>query len=462
MASAAIEVDDAAVTHGYRSVWRWHFYAALWTAPLLIVLTLTGAIYLFDREFDGWWNRDIQTVATGAVSLPLAKQEAVVRNAFPEAEISRVRLPYGAGEAAVWNVRTARGEIRDVYVDPYRGQVTGTVDPSSQPMNVVRDLHGTLLGGDIGSHVVELVACWTLVMMATGIWLWWPRKWKAKGVFVPRLATRGRRFWRDVHTIPSIFNAVFVILLVLTGLPWSAFWGPQFAKIGEVVPFVAASPNFKAPPKADGSMGADPHAAHKQMVAADPDSGKVPWTIKHIHEPQGSGQGMVGIADVEALLPKLDQAQFGGGVRIFYPKRGNGVFMISYVPDKAEGQRTIYVDPGSGRILGNIGWADYSPTAKAVEWGVMTHMGRQYGVPNQIANLVVCLVLVGSIAAGLTLWWKRRPQGELGDPKLKAGDRMPGGMKAMLTALAILFPLVGATMVPVIVWSRLRRTFAVR
>jgi uncharacterized iron-regulated membrane protein len=357
-----------------------------------------------------------------------------------------VRLPHAAGEAAVWNVTTAQGDIRDVYVDPYRGTVTGSANPSTQPMNVVRDLHGTLLGGEIGSHVVELVACWTLVMMATGIWLWWPRKWKTKGVFVPRLATSGRRFWRDLHAIPSIFNAVFVILLVLTGLPWSAFWGPQFAKIGEVMPFVAASPNFKAPPKADGSMGADPHAAHKQMAAADPDSAKIPWTIKHVHEPQGSGQGKGGIADIEAQLPKLDRAGFGGGVRIFYPKGESGVFMISYVPDKAEGQRTIYVDPGSGRIIGNIGWADYSPTAKAVEWGVMTHMGRQYGLPNQIANLVVCLTLVASIAAGLTLWWRRRPKGEM------AGDRMPGGMKALLTALAILFPLVGATMVPVIVW----------
>ncbi len=461
MASATTETDETAVTHGYRSVWRWHFYAALWTAPLLIVLTLTGAIYLFDREFDGWWNRDIQTVAAGATSLPLAKQEAVVRNAFPGGEISRVRLPREVDEASVWNVRTAQGEVRDVYLDPYRGRITGTADPSVQPMNVVRDLHGTLLGGEIGSHIVELVACWTLVMMATGIWLWWPRKWKAKGVFVPRLATSGRRFWRDLHAIPSIFNAVFVILLVLTGLPWSAFWGPQFAKMGEVIPFVAASPNFRAPPKADAAAedgGAhDPHAAHKAMAAADPDSAKIPWTIKHIHQPHGSGPGAVGISDIEALLPKLERSQFGGGVRIFYPKGKDGVFMISYVPDKAEGQRTIYVDPGSGRIIGNIGWANYSPTAKAVEWGVMTHMGRQYGLPNQIANLAVCLILVASIAAGLTLWWKRRPKGELGDPQLKAGDRMPGGMKVLIAALAILFPLVGVTMLPVLAWGMWRQ-----
>ena len=48
---ASADMTGAAL---YRTIWRWHFYAALWTAPLLIVLTLTGVIYLFDRELDGW------------------------------------------------------------------------------------------------------------------------------------------------------------------------------------------------------------------------------------------------------------------------------------------------------------------------------------------------------------------------------------------------------------------------
>lgn len=443
--------DEPLRPRGYRAVWRWHFYAALWTAPLLVVLTLSGAIYLFDREIDAWWNRDVQTLAhaPGATALPLARQEAAVLAAYPGAAIMRVRLPFAADEAAIWSLRTAGGPLRDVYLDPARGRVTGERDPALQPTNLVRKVHGTLLGGEIGSHVVELVACWTLVMMATGVWLWWPRKWKARGVIVPRLAAAGRRRWRDLHAIPSILNAGFVILLVLTGLPWSAFWGAQFTRLGEAVPFIAPSPNFHAPPQAD------PHAMHK-MAAMPPADPKLPWTIRHSMMPHGAGHGPAGIARIEALLPLLDRAHYGEGVRILYPQGPAGVFTVSYVPDKAEGQRTLYVDPGSGRVLGNVGWADYSPVAKAVEWGVMTHMGRQYGIANQLANLAVCLVLVGSVAAGLVLWWRRRPQGELGAPALAAGDRMPAGVRALLAALAVLFPLVGATMVPVLAWGALK------
>jgi uncharacterized iron-regulated membrane protein len=456
--AAAIEPEEAPVTHGYRAVWRWHFFAGLWIAPFLVILTLTGAIYLFDREFDGWWNRDIQTIAAGGAPLPLAQQEAVVLRRYAGVKITRVRLPRGANEAAVWNIQTSEGISRDVYLDPYRGRITGTTDPAMQPMAIVRQLHASLMGGRIGGYIVELVACWTLIMMATGIWLWWPRQWKLKGVLVPRLSTRGRRYWRDLHSIPAMFNAAFVILLVLTGMPWSAFWGPQFAKLGEVVPFVAASPNFKAPPQADGNAQADMHAAHNKAAMQDPDSGKIPWTIRHSPMPHGSGAGGVGIAEIEALLLMLDTARFGGGVRIFYPGDDKGVFMLNYVPDKAEGQRTIYVDPGTGRIIGNIGWSDYSPVAKAVEWGVETHMGRQYGLANQIANLLVCLALIGGVVAGLTLWWKRRPAGRLAAPQLVRGDRMPGGVKAMIVMIAILFPLVAVSMIPIWLWGVWRKS----
>lgn len=463
MASAAYDQHDTPAPRGYRAVWRWHFFAALWSAPVLLILTLTGAIYLFDREFDAWWNRDMQSVRAQGEMLPLAQQEAAVRAAHPGATVRRVRLPHHAGEASVWHVNDPDGTGRDIYVDPYRARVTGEADPARQPMNIVRDLHGTLMAGEVGSHVVELVACWTLVMMATGIWLWWPRRWKLRGVVVPRVAAGGRRRWRDLHAIPSVFNAMFVILLVLTGLPWSAFWGAQFARIGEVVPFVAASPNFKAPPKREGAPERDAHAQHRQHKAAppDPDRAKIPWAIQHSPQPTGSGAGGVGISDIEPLLARLDMDRHGGGVRIFYPWDARGVFIISYVPDKAEGQRTIHIDPGTGRIMGDIGWRDYSPVAKAVEWGVMTHMGRQYGLVNQVVCLISCLVLVGSVVAGLILWWRRRPPGTLGAPTCARGEKMPAGIRGMIVALAILFPLVALSMVPVLLWGWCARRIGV-
>jgi uncharacterized iron-regulated membrane protein len=139
-------------------------------------------------------------------------------------------------------------------------------------------------------------------------------------------------------------------------------------------------------------------------------------------------------------------------VRIFYPDGPGGTFMINYIPDKAEGQRTIHVDPADGQVIDDIGWQQYSPGGRLIEWGTMLHMGRQYGLANQLANLAVCLMLIGAVISALVHYWKRRPKGELGAPSVQAGSGLPNGLKTILIAMGIIFPLVGASMLPVLIY----------
>jgi len=445
-AASADAVPDRSATH--RAVWRWHFYAGLFVAPVLLLLAVTGSLYLFDREIQAWWDRDMARVAV-AEPLPLGVQEAAVRAAYPGAEPTVVALPWRPDLASEWTVRLPGGGERTVFVDPYRARVTGSVDRATRPMAVVRRVHGTLLAGDAGSYIVELTACWTLVMLATGVYLWWPRRWRLAGVFVPRLTARGRALWRDLHAVPAILIASFVAFLVVTGLPWSVFWGKQFARLGEVVPLIAPSPNFHAPPPTPGvaERPADAHAVHG---AAE----KLPWTVRHSTAPATAGPRVLGIGDMEPLIARLDRRAHPEGLRIFYPASERGVFMISHAPDRAQAQRTIYVDPASGRVLGDIGWSGYAPVAKAVEWGVTTHTGRQYGRANQLANLTVCLLLIGSVVAGVLAWWKRRPVGTLAAPSKRDGDRLPTVLIWTIGATALLFPLVGLSLVAVVVIDR--------
>lgn len=447
MATPATATDDAGdgVVNNtgrratpYRAVWRWHFYAGLFSAPVLVILAITGALYLFDHELDGWLNRDLARVEAVGSARTLAEQEAAVVAAHPDATLRHVLLPRGPGQATRFAIRRADGSQADVFVDPYTASVRGETDSTWALMNVVRDLHGNLMTGEIGSHVVELTACWTLVMLLTGLYLWWPRSWRA-AAFVPRSGTSGRAFLRDWHAIPAMFNAVLVLFLVLTGLPWSAFWGAQFAKLGERVPFIAPSPNF--------TMGPPPALAG------------IPWSVQHHGTPGGSHVEHARIGVVGPALQRIDTGTLGPGVKIGYPAEPGGVFLVSYVPAKAEHQRTLYVDPGDGTVLGDVGWRDYSPTAKVIEWGVMTHMGRQYGLGNQLAGLAVCLVIVGSVVAGLLLWWKRRPPGRLAAPEVKDGDRLPRFILVTLVTLGVLFPLLGATLLVVALLDRYAARF---
>ncbi len=43
-------------------------------------------------------------------------------------------------------------------------------------MVLVAHLHGQLLAGRWGSYLVELAASWAIVLILTGLYLWWPRQ----------------------------------------------------------------------------------------------------------------------------------------------------------------------------------------------------------------------------------------------------------------------------------------------
>jgi uncharacterized iron-regulated membrane protein len=78
-------------------------------------------------------------------------------------------------------------------------------------------------------------------------------------------------------------------------------------------------------------------------------------------------------------------------------------------------------------------------------------MGRQYGLTNQIAGLLVCLGIVGSVVTGIVMWWRRRPKGALGEPPLEIDERLPPVIWWGIGVIAVLFPLVGASLL--LLWA---------
>lgn len=96
----------------------------------------------------------------------------------------------------------------------------------------------------------------------------------------------------------------------------------------------------------------------------------------------------------------------------------------------------------------------------------MTHMGRQFGLANQIAGLMVCLTLLATVVAGIYLWWSRRPKGELAAPPARGQDRLPRPLLAGIAIAAVIFPLIGASLLLVLgiewIFGRMRTLRALR
>jgi uncharacterized iron-regulated membrane protein len=214
----------------YRTIWRWHFYAGIFCIPFVIALSLTGAIYLFKPHYESWQQSQYHSLPISDERLAPNQQIQAALAAIPNGKFLSYRLPQAADEAVLVNVQADSNW--QVFVNPYTGEVLAKQDSSTTLMNIVRTLHGELLLGNVGSVLVELAACWAIVLLVSGVYLWWPRTARGlAGVLYPRLREGSRTFWRDLHAVTGIWISSLALFLLVTGLPWALVWGAALKEV---------------------------------------------------------------------------------------------------------------------------------------------------------------------------------------------------------------------------------------
>ncbi|MGQ9370581.1 PepSY-associated TM helix domain-containing protein [Azospirillum sp. ST 5-10] len=420
----------------YRAVWRWHFYAGLFTLPFLVLLAVTGALYLFRDEIDGFVHRDVKVVeARDAARLPPSALVGAALAAHP-GTLAKYLPPAGPAVSAEVGVRTSAGDRLSVFVDPYDGRVLGTIADRGTVMWIVRQVHSLAYFGPIANGVIEIVGGWTILLVASGLYLWWPRG-RDGGVVTVRGRPRQRRFWRDLHAVTGLFAGAFVLFLAVTGMPWSVFWGSYVNQW-------ANGSNFGYPAGVRVSVPmSDEHLGH---------GGPTTWSLEQARVPQSvGGGGPIGLDEAVAVFDRLGLA---AGYAVTPPAGPTGVYTGQVYPDDLSRQRVVHLDQYSGAPLIDMSYADYGPLGKALEWGINVHMGQEFGLANQLLMLAVCLAIVLLSMSAAVMWWKRRPRGSLGMPPLPRDRRTMRGVLALLAVGGLVFPLVGASLVVMAVLDR--------
>jgi uncharacterized iron-regulated membrane protein len=123
------------------------------------------------------------------------------------------------------------------------------------------------------------------------------------------------------------------------------------------------------------------------------------------------------------------------------------VYTGSIYPDDLTQQRVIHLDQYSGEPLLDMSYADYGPLGRWLEFGINVHLGQEFGLINQLFLLAVCIAIIVMCVAAGVMWWKRRPSGAMGVPPLPTDKRVFRGLIALLMIGGVLFPLVGASLI---------------
>jgi len=452
-----------------RRAWRIHFYAALFSAPFLVLLALTGLVILYTAPLSEALHRDLLTVTPRTSSVSLEQQRTAAAAAFPDLTIDMVVPPSAPDRSTMIELTDGADLYQNVFVDPYSGQVLGSMESGADIVGLSNRLHGWLAADDltvslpslqhlvdpesptsvdirVGDLVIEVAAIWGLVLAMTGVFLWWPRaSQKGKPLMRVRWSKGGRLRWRDLHVASGMVLAAVLAFFVLSGMPWSTYWGAAWASVASTV-----TPNdaFDAPGSTPVAAGSVDRLGHR-----------IPWAIRTDDVPASSPgseaisaalslDSVTRIAAEEGMLP---------GYSILLPVDDTshpaapvyGTFQLSNAwPGRVEDERVVYLDQFTGRTLSSSDPTSWGFLNRATEWGVQNHMGTQYGLASKVLMTLGCLLTVLSVVTGGIMWWKRRPKGSTGLPKRSTRDASRASTIAVLVialVLAVMYPVWGVT-----------------
>jgi uncharacterized iron-regulated membrane protein len=293
------------------------------------------------------------------------------------------------------------------------------------------------MAGRLGDAVIEIGACWALVMAITGYYL-----------FLRGRVARARRraagaagaVLRSRHALTGSVVGVGVLFLIVSGLPWTGFWG---AKVQQV-----------ATSQGSSMWGEDPGALSDPVSSLDeslPHSHAVPWALGDTKVPRSDpSQDRRSVANLDTAIAVGDRTGLARPMTVALPGGEEGVYsVIGYAFNDPAKERTLHVDQYGGAVISTYGYRDYPALAKTVAQGIALHEGRRLGTVNLWLTTAFCLGVMFMCVTGPAMWWRRRPRtpgAGVGAPRGRLPLRSTPGLAVIVVALAVLLPLFGITL----------------
>ncbi len=345
------------------------------------------------------------------------------------------------------------GELFRVYVHPQSLQALDVAPEASRFTRILFLLHGELLLGTPGSMLVELAACWAIVMIVTGVYLWWPREGAGLGgLLYPRVNLPGRAWWKDLHAVAGFWVAAFTLFLLITGLPWASNWGAMFKAARQLGSSVAIQQDWttgSAGEKAallaqggdhGGEHGGE-HAGHRHGGGA--------WASRRL----GVSLTPEQYDQLDRIVPKASALNLAFPALISAPNASNPLWTARSDAQKRPLRETVRFN-AAGEMVADEKFADRPFLDRLIGYGIAIHEGQMFGWFNQALGVFTGLGLIATVVSGFVMWLSRRPKGKIGAPA-RAAQGLPGwGLAATIVLLGLVLPLLGASLLLVLALER--------
>jgi uncharacterized iron-regulated membrane protein len=355
-----------------------HLWLGLTSGLLVFIIAVTGCIYAFQAEitnaieshrFVDVQNRPVLQPSVlkkiGEETLPGKHMHAIL---YPK--------PGRAAQVIYYNADPLYYYI--VYLNPYTGEVLKVSDENATFFRFILDGHFYLwLPPEIGQPVAATATLIFVVMLISGIVLWWPRsKAASKQRFSIKWSARWRRKNYDLHNVLGFYSSAIALILALTGLVWGFQW---FANGLHTVAGGEKSLLFIEPVSDSTQVYNREQPAidvlYQRMRAENPTA-----KIIEVHIPMTAG------SSIEVAINPDDETYWQTDYRYF-------------------DQNTL-AELSVDHIYGKL--ADNNAADKLIRMNYDIHTGAIIGLPGKILAFFASLLVASLPVTGFCIWYGRR------------------------------------------------------
>lgn len=366
-----------------------HRWLGIITGLVVFIVSLTGCVYVFVDELKAVFYQDRLFVQTGNEAIqPLSTlmanaQEALGKNIeisrcdiYPAANRSWIFRAVKTNPEAVghWNYYTY---YYRVYVNPYTGAVIHLEDSRNEFFQLMLSLHtDLLLGHRIGQPLVGSCALIFILLLLSGLVLWWPKKGKKKALkqaLTIKYKAKFKRVNYDLHNTLGFYVLVPALVIALTGAVYSFQWVDSSI----YALFSGGKEKIERRPTPARSR------AESTTTALD-----------------------LALHDVLHQYPQADMIS----TRFSRQQGAPYDFQVRLHPGRTYHFNWLFYDAVKGNLIYRYGTADLHLAEKVRALNFDLHVGSFAGLFSKILALSICLICVSLPITGFIIWLKPKKQ----------------------------------------------------
>jgi uncharacterized iron-regulated membrane protein len=352
-----------------------HRWLGFITGLVVFIVSITGCIFCFQDEIQDAIHpyRTVAVQNKPYVTPSVLKSIALAK--YPGATATYIYY-YGKGRPAAVLADVKKQGLTDIYLNPYTGKILHTENLTQNFFTVVEYIHlYLLLPANVGKQVVGISVIIFVILMITGIVLWWPkRKTDYKRSLTIKWKGRWRRVNYDLHNVLGFYATSVALILAITGLSITYEWAEK--GIYKTVNLGSSYASEQQYPQSDSS---------KKLLVNQPVIDRAFLMVQK----QSATAQMFLIADNEDKQETIN--------------------ITAYAKSLHYGQSDFYFfDRFSGKLLKYLPNSKKSAGMKINDLNYDIHVGQALGLTGKIIAFLVSLICASLPVTGFIVWLGKR------------------------------------------------------